>query len=65
MSLYLRMKWDEAISLFRESLKLERVIDGKTSPSQVYLERCQSYKENPPDVVAGETWDGVYQITRK
>ena len=65
MSLYLRMEWDEAISLFRESLKLEQANEKVASPSQVYIRRCKSYKEHPPDVVPGETWDGVCQITKK
>lgn len=65
MAHYLRMEWDEAISRFRESLKLERVPDGKTTPSQVYIQRCEAFKKDPPVVDPGEEWDRVCRLTKK
>jgi adenylate cyclase len=65
MAHYLRMEWDEAISRFRESLPLERFPRGKTTPSQVYIQRCLAFKETPPASAPGETWDGVYRLTQK
>ena len=64
MEHYLRMEWDEAVSRFRESLKLERVPDGKTTPSRVYIERCEAFKKDPP-AAPGEKWDGIHRLAKK
>ncbi|MBW2020843.1 MAG: adenylate/guanylate cyclase domain-containing protein [Deltaproteobacteria bacterium] len=64
MQHYLKMEWDEAIAKFNESLKIERITDGKTTPSEVYIQRCKAFKENPP-VAPGEKWDGVFRLTKK
>lgn len=66
---YLNMEWDKAISLFTECLDYEphhpdRDPGSKTTPSHVYIKRCEAYKQNPP-VAAGETWDGVFTATEK
>jgi adenylate cyclase len=64
MQHYLKMHWDEAIKHFKSSLKLERVPDGITTPSEVYIKRCEAFKEDPP-VAKGEKWDGVFRMTKK
>jgi adenylate cyclase len=64
MNHYLKMEWDAAIAEFEKSLKNERFQDGKTTPSEVYIERCKVFKENPP-VEPGEKWDGVFRMTEK
>ncbi len=64
MQHYLNMEWDPAIALFGESLKIERIPDGITTPSEVFIKRCEEFKENPP-VPPGEKWDGVYRMTKK
>ncbi|MFC1886710.1 adenylate/guanylate cyclase domain-containing protein, partial [Thermodesulfobacteriota bacterium] len=64
MGHYLNMDWDKAVSRFRESLESERMRDGNTTPSEVYIERCETFKTIPP-VAPGETWDGVYRLTKK
>jgi len=64
MQHYLNMEWDEAIAKFKEALKIERIPDGKITPSEVYIERCETFKENPP-VAPGEKWDGVFRLTKK
>jgi adenylate cyclase len=64
MQHYLRMEWDPAIARFSESLTLERFSAGKTTPSEVYIERCRLFKENPP-AGPGQRWDGVYRLTKK
>ncbi|MDY7000403.1 MAG: adenylate/guanylate cyclase domain-containing protein [Thermodesulfobacteriota bacterium] len=61
---YLNMEWDKAIVGFKEALKFERVPDGKTTPSEVFIKRCEMFKEEPP-VSPGETWDGVFRLTSK
>ncbi|MCK4727314.1 MAG: adenylate/guanylate cyclase domain-containing protein, partial [Desulfobacterales bacterium] len=64
MQHYLKMEWDEAVAKFNEALKIERVPDGKTTPSEVYIQRCKAFKENPP-VAPGEKWDGVFHLATK
>lgn len=64
MEHYLRMEWDAASNYFGEALKFERVPDGKTTPSKVFLERCRLFKKQPP-VAAGKKWDGVFTLTEK
>lgn len=64
MAHYVNMEWDAAIDQFSESLNIERIPDGKTTPSQVFIERCEEFKANPP-VAPGEKWDGVYRMTQK
>jgi adenylate cyclase len=63
---YEKKNWDEAIGYFNQSKKLEIYrfsdeIKTKTTPSDVYIERCQQFKETPPPV----DWDGVYVLTKK
>ena len=64
MNHYLNMAWDQAILAFEKAAEIERIPDGKTTPSKVYIDRCQGCKENPP-VAPGETWDGVFRLTKK
>jgi adenylate cyclase len=64
MERYLAMDWDAAAELFEQALPLERVPEGKTTPSAVFIKRCELFKQNPP-VPPGETWDGVYRLTSK
>ena len=64
MAHYLSMEWDEAAQCFEAALPLERVPEGKTTPSEVFLKRCRRFKESPP-VPPGETWDGVFRMTSK
>ncbi len=66
---YLAMDWDKAIELFTKCLDLEphhpdRDPGSKTTPSHVYIKRCENYKVNPP-VAPGQEWDGVYTATEK
>jgi adenylate cyclase len=58
--------WDGAISLFRQSSRLEPNIPGQTpgvasNPSLVYIDITEHYKEAPPS----ENWDGVYHMKEK
>jgi class 3 adenylate cyclase len=64
MGLYLNMEWDRAAEKFEESKQLERVPDGKTTPSEVFSKRCAYFKDNPP-VPPGQSWNGVYTLTSK
>jgi adenylate cyclase len=62
IGLYKAQKWDEAKAKLAESEELEEMFPGRpTSPSRVFLERCEFFKANPP----GENWDGVWTLTSK
>lgn len=54
---YILKNWQMAIDHFQAALNI-RKDDG---PSQLYLERCREFKNNPPD----EDWDGVYVMHTK
>lgn len=54
---YRRRRWGEAIACFEEALK-RRPGDG---PSQLHLDRCRYYRDNPPP----DAWDGVWTMTEK
>jgi adenylate cyclase len=54
---YRERLWDEAIAAFRGVLEI-KPDDG---PAQLYIDRCEALKENPPE---GE-WDGVFTMTKK
>ena len=58
---YLSREWDESINKFTEAAKIERFPNNKSNPSKVYLERCEHFKNNPPQ--AG--WDGTWVLTSK
>jgi len=54
---YRRQEWDKCLGLLREALNLNP--DDKLS--QIYVERAEFMKANPP----GETWDGVWVLKSK
>jgi adenylate cyclase len=64
MQHYLSMEWDAALEKFSEAYSLERYPFEKTTPSEVFIQRCRAFKAEPP-VQAGEEWDGVYRMTEK
>jgi adenylate cyclase len=55
--LYREAKWDEAIATFQQVL----AIRADDFVSGMYIERCQSLKEQPPP----QPWDGVFTMTKK
>lgn len=63
---YQAQHWGKAISLFEESVELERFTPNgdsfiSTNPSLLFLERCKVMRENPP----GKDWNGVYVMKSK
>lgn len=56
-TLYQEQRWDEAI----DSLEKIIVTFGKDYATELYIERCQHFKANPP----GLDWDGVYHLETK
>ncbi|MBU1003106.1 MAG: adenylate/guanylate cyclase domain-containing protein [Proteobacteria bacterium] len=65
MQLYLDMEWDQAIDVFKQAEAIERVPEGKTTPSRAYIQRCYQFKTDPPQVKSGQKWDGVFRMTKK
>ncbi len=57
LDLYKQRKFKEAIKFFENALEI--VPDD--GPSQLYIERCKNFIQNPPD----DDWDGVYTFTTK
>ena len=62
MSLYHKKEWAKAKKQFKDSLSLEEnFTDRPTTPSAVYLDRCEYFKADPPE----KDWDGVWTMTTK
>ena len=62
MDLYFQQKWDEAIEKFFESDSLEHYfVSRNTTPSKIFIDRCEIFKQNPP----GDNWDGVWKMMSK
>ena len=54
---YTQYQWDEAISCFKKAIEIR----SGDPPSELYIKRCNEFKENPPE----DGWDGVYTMTKK
>lgn len=57
VTLYRDRRWGEAIDIF----KLIESTYGKDKTADMYIERCEQYKKNPPP----NNWDGVFQMKEK
>jgi adenylate cyclase len=57
IQLYRKQDWDKALHQFDEALTFNR----KDSLSQIYIDRTNLMKANPP----GDEWDGVWMMTDK
>ena len=54
--------WEDAATLFREASVLSKEIYGVADePSEVYLERCDDFRNSPPP----EQWDGSIEMRKK
>ncbi|ETX06954.1 MAG: hypothetical protein ETSY2_14030, partial [Candidatus Entotheonella gemina] len=62
MNLYRQQQWEEAKAAFQASAKLEDNFPNRpTTPSHVYVERCDYFIAHPP----GADWDGSWALTSK
>ena len=62
LDLYYQQEWDQAILQFKKADEMEdHFLSRNTTPSNVYIDRCSMYKDNPP----GKDWDGVWIMTSK
>jgi adenylate cyclase len=55
--LYHAREFEKAILIFKQALE----IDPDDAPTQLYLERCQDYQNEPPPA----DWDGVFTMKTK
>jgi adenylate cyclase len=64
---YYQQEWDLALGEFSQSLEFEHQRDpegqekGTINPSQLYIDRCEQFKLEPPEA----DWDGVFRLTSK
>ena len=62
LELYNDQKWNNALKKFEESATLEDEFPTRpTTPSKVYIFRCNHFIENLPE----KDWDGVWTMTTK
>jgi len=57
LTLYKQRQWDAAMREFQAALEMI----SADKPSQLYLDRCRAYKQNPPS----DDWDGVFEMKSK
>ncbi len=57
LAYYRRQQWDRAMATFRQAVAL----NPQDTLPQIYLERCEHLKDNPP----GDHWDGVWVLKSK
>lgn len=57
MSLFRTRKWNDALTRFRQALK----VNSSDKPSQIHCERCMNYLSTPPP----EEWNGAYSLETK
>ncbi|MCB1303560.1 MAG: adenylate/guanylate cyclase domain-containing protein [Leptospiraceae bacterium] len=61
---YRNKRWDDAIALYRSFLEDAGENPGRPGPDHpttLMIERCESYKQNPPP----DNWDGSFVMTTK
>jgi len=59
---YRGQQFKKAKTIFSKLEKSEETRSGKkTNPSRVYIKRCDSFIESPPE----KDWDGVWTLTQK
>ncbi len=60
--LYAIREWDAAIAKFKQAIEATQAGIGEVDgPSEMYLERCEYFKQNPP----AANWDGSWEMTSK
>ena len=59
---YFKQEWKIAVNKFKQAENLEDKFESRnTTPSQIYIERCEMFMKNPPE----KDWDGVWKMTSK
>ncbi|MGX9366230.1 CHASE2 domain-containing protein [Desulfoplanes sp. PS50] len=58
---YTARNWDAALAAFGQAFEIEKQLYDSHCPSKVFMDRCVSFKKNPPD----SAWKGVHVHTNK
>jgi adenylate cyclase len=60
--LYFKQDWKNALKKFKKSSGLEEdFLYRPTTPSKIYIERCEEFLKNPPP----KSWSGVWEMKSK
>ena len=62
LELYFKQEWKKALKKFKESSELaEDFLYRPTTPSKIYIERCEAFIKKPPP----KDWSGVWAMNTK
>ena len=62
LDFYFDGNWNSALKKFNEAVNLEEDFQYRpTTPSKIYIERCEVFKKSPPN----KDWDGVWTMKTK
>ena len=62
LELYFKQEWKKALKKFKESSELEEdFLYRPTTPSKIYIERCEAFLKKPPP----KDWSGVWAMNTK
>ena len=62
IELYFKQEWKKALKKFKESSELEEdFLYRPTTPSKIYIERCEAFLKKPPP----KDWSGVWAMDTK
>jgi len=61
-NLYFKQDWNNALKKFKKSSELEEdFLYRPTTPSKIYIDRCEEFLKNPPP----KDWNGVWEMKIK
>ena len=62
LDLYFKQEWKNALSKFKEASELEEdFLYRPTTPSKIYIERCNAFSKKPPP----KDWSGIWAMNTK
>ena len=62
LELYFKQEWKNALKKFKEASELEEdFLYRPTTPSNIYIERCEAFIKKPPP----KDWNGVWAMNTK
>ena len=62
LDLYFKQEWKNALSKFTEASELEEdFLYRPTTPSKIYIERCNAFSKKPPP----KDWSGIWAMNTK
>ncbi|OUV42349.1 MAG: hypothetical protein CBC68_03205 [Candidatus Marinimicrobia bacterium TMED108] len=62
LDLYFKQEWKNALNKFKQASELEEdFLYRPTTPSKIYIERCEAFLKKPPS----KDWNGVWAMKTK